>query len=264
MKPQSRAPATRATRTRKFLFLFGAAWVFAGALLKWDAPWLYVLLVFTVLAALWVGRQQQPAILRVLLLLALVFPAWKIVNQWRTRAAVHGNVAVGGDDAAVIRALVTAEETDLRLSPKMSALSKGLLNLRLPGPGTESVFAPSVTVSDVGLAPAITATGAEMAEARTWPVAKDTKEVAKVDLWRPLLDGVSWFEHAKVYIISGEHPDGDVYRYEAKGGFEALAKMKSGEWCSLHGKMKLSWHRAKGTGRGPAPGGEKNRRKAED
>ena len=137
MKPHSQAPTTRATRTRKFLLLFGAAWVFAGALMKWDAPWLYVLLGFTVFAALWVGRQQQPAILRVLLLLALVFPAWKIVDHWRTRAAVHGNVAVIGDDAAVIRTLVTAEETDLRLSPKMSALSKGLLNLRLPGPGTE-------------------------------------------------------------------------------------------------------------------------------
>src|SRR4051812_50181149 len=102
MKPQSRAPATRATRTRKFLFLFGAAWVFAGALLKWDAPWLYVLLGVTLFAALWVGRQQQPAILRVLLLLALVFPAWKIFDQWRTRAAVHGNVAVMGGDAGGI------------------------------------------------------------------------------------------------------------------------------------------------------------------
>jgi len=135
----------------------------------------------------------------------------------------------------------------------MSALSKGLLNLRLPEPGTESVFAPSVSVSDIGPAPAITATGAGMAESRTWPVAKDTKEVAKIDLWRPLLDAVSWFEHAKVYIISGEHPDGDLFRYEAKGGLEALAKMKSGEWCSLHGKLKVSWQRAKATTNDPTP-----------
>ncbi len=253
MKPQSQAPATRATTTRKFLFLFAAAWMFVGALVKWDTPWIYVLLGFTVVAALWVGRQHQPAILRVLLLLALVFPAWKIIDQWRTRGTVHRSAPFVGDDATVIRTLVTAEETDLRLSPKMSALSKGLLNLRLPGPGTEMVFAPSVTVSDVGPAPTMTVTGAEMAEARTWPAARDTKEVTRVDLWRPLLDAVSWFEHAKVYIINGEHPDGDLFRYEAKGGFEALAKMKSGEWYSLHGKMKLSWRRAKATGNEPTP-----------
>ena len=29
--------------------------------------------------------------------------------------------------------------------------------------------------------------------------------------------------------------------------------MKSGEWCSLHGKMKLSWRRAKATASEPTP-----------
>ena len=56
-------------------------------------------------------------------------------------------------DGAMISAVVTAEETCLTLSPKMSALSKGLLNLRLPGPGTETAFAPSVNVSDTGPVP---------------------------------------------------------------------------------------------------------------
>ena len=80
-----------------------------------------------------------------------------------------------------------------------------------------------------------------------------TKEVAQVDLWRPLLDSVSWFEHAKLYLISGEHPDGDTLRYEAIGGFDALARMKSGEWRSLQGKMKLTWQRAKATAGQPEP-----------
>ena len=44
-----------------------------------------------------------------------------------------------------------------------------------------------------------------------------------------------------------------MFRYEANGGFEALAQMKSGEWRSLHGKMKLSWQRAKATANEPAP-----------
>jgi hypothetical protein len=52
-------------------------------------------------------------------------------------------------------------------------------------------------------------------------------------------------EYARVFIIDGRHPDRDPYRFEANGGFEALAKMKSGQWCSLNGKMKLSWQRPK-------------------
>ena len=36
-------------------------------------------------------------------------------------------------DTAVIRALVASEETYLNLDRKMDALSKGLLDLRLPG-----------------------------------------------------------------------------------------------------------------------------------
>jgi hypothetical protein len=84
-------------------------------------------------------------------------------------------------------------------------------------------------------------------------VANDTKVVTTVDLWRPLLDAVSWFEHAKVSIINGRHPDGDMYRYEANGGFEGLAKMKSGEWRSMNGNMKLSWQRAKAAAGEPVP-----------
>src|SRR4051794_24776658 len=81
MKPHRQAPATRPTKKREFRFLFGAAWLCVGALVKWDASWLYVLLGLTLCAALWVGR-RQPALVRVLLLLALVFPAWKLVDQW--------------------------------------------------------------------------------------------------------------------------------------------------------------------------------------
>jgi len=156
------------------------------------------------------------------------------------------------DDASTISALVTAEETYLALSPKMNALSKGLLHLRLPGAGTETTFAASVTVSDVGPSPALAADGAIALESRPWPIATGAMKVSQVDLWRPLLDAISFFEHAKLTILNGEHPGGDAYRYEAEAGFEALAKMKSGEWRSLQGKVKLSWERTKATTNAPA------------
>src|SRR5262249_28527370 len=136
--------------------------------------------------------------------------------------------------------------------PKMKALSLGLLNLRLPGPGTETVFAPSVTVSDLGPVPVMTATGADRLESKPWPLATGPQRVEKVDLWRSLLDAVSWFDNAQLYIMSGDHPKGDSLRYEAKAGFEALARMKSGEWRSLHGTVKLTWQRAQAGASAPA------------
>src|SRR5262245_31269946 len=72
--------------------------------------------------------------------LALVLPACKEGDRSPDRTASTNRTA---DDASVISGLVTAEETYLKLAPRMNALSKGLLDLRLPGPGTEVIFAPA-------------------------------------------------------------------------------------------------------------------------
>lgn len=149
----------------------------------------------------------------------------------------------------MIRALVTAEETYLALGPKMSALSKGLLHLQLPGPGAEDLFAPAVDVTDLAPAPEAGAPDIGVMETRSWPVGAGGRTEGTVDLWRPLLDEVSWFEHAKVYIIDGEHPGGNPDRYVASGGFEALACLKSGAWRSYQGALALTWERL------TAPGG---------
>ena len=135
-------------------------------MLKWDVRWLCLPLALTVLAGAWTGR-RQPAFLRLLLWLALVLPAWQEIQRWGERGAVraeapgrHEKEASAEGDASMIRALVAGEETTLRLNPKMSALSKDLLNLRLPGPATEAFFAPAVTVSDIGPEPAVASPGA--------------------------------------------------------------------------------------------------------
>jgi len=259
MKTRNQASQPRSTGARSFYFLFGAAWVCAIALMKWDEKWLYALFSLLAIAAFWAGRRQSVSAL-LLLSLSLIVPVWKFMDRQTTDAVVPPAVASvdekhdAAKDATVVSAMVTAEETYLALSPKLSALSKGLLNLTLPGPGAEAVFAPSVRISDLSPAPPMTATGAGTVESRTWPVEKETKEVAKVDLWRPLLNTVSWFDHVKLSIIDGEHLDGDMNRYEARAGFEALAKMKSGDWYSLQGKMKLSWQRAKAVAGEPVPG----------
>ena len=228
--------------------LIAVSWICGGALLKLNASWLYLLIAISVTAALWVGRRQG-WLLRAVVLLALAIPISKIVQERPPKGDLHENTPTTFTstsekrDGAVIRALVAAEETYLNLSPKMNSLSRGLLDLRLPGPtaDAESVFSTTVTTVDLDLIPAAIPTGPSTFESHPWPVAALSKQTDRVDLWRPLFDEISFFEHAKVEIISGDHPDGNMLRYEAKGGFEALARMKSDHWRSFEGRMELSW-----------------------
>ncbi len=162
-----------------------------------------------------------------------------------TSSGLAPNPNAAAADDAVVRALVSAEETSIKLASKMNRLSKGLLDLRLPGPGAEGIFAPSVLITDLGTAPPKPATNADIVLSQTWPVSGTTRAVSGVDLWRPLLNVVSWFDHVKVLVVNGDHPSGDMYHYESNARFEALARMKTGEWRSFRGTMQINWERAK-------------------
>lgn len=250
IKPPSRALSNHRPKPAIFLVLLAAAWLGVGLWAILDARWLGVVIGFLVVAALWIGR-HQPVLLRLVAVLALSYPAWKIYDHWPTKASakpdgVLASVPAQSDDA-IISALIASEETQLVLARKMSLLSKGMLNLRLPESESEaaSIFASSVTWIDIGPAPQMTTNKGLMAESQLWPLEKGSKQGIQPDLWRPLMDAVAFFEHAKLKIIDGEHPHGDMFRYEASGRFEGLAYMKSGEWRSLRAKMRLNWGRSK-------------------
>lgn len=237
---------------RYFPYLLAATWLGVGALLFWELGWLSLAISGMAVAAFWSGR-QRPIVWRILVLLALVFPAWQLFNPKPPKIAVQESAVVVDSaytniaDDAVISALVADEETLLVLAQKMNILSQGLLDLRLPGLAAEAtnVFGASVKITDIGPVPELDATGPLMVESRSWPLDNSSNQVTSVDLWRPLLDAVSYFDFAKVDLLEGHHPAGDRWRFEADGRFEASARMKSGEWRSLRARMKLNWERAK-------------------
>ena len=72
--------------TKVFPLLSVVAWACVAALVRLESRWLYLVLALAVAVGLWVGRRQA-VYLRVLLVLALVFPAWKKIGHWRGRVA---------------------------------------------------------------------------------------------------------------------------------------------------------------------------------
>ncbi|MGE4183038.1 MAG: hypothetical protein AB7J34_24725, partial [Limisphaerales bacterium] len=158
------------------------------------------------------------------------------------------------DDDDVIRELVTTEETLLALARRLDLLSRGLLDLRLPGPSAEAtgVFAPTVQVRD--LAPEAPSEGSPPVvryELSDWPLAEASPATAAgVQLWKPLLDRVASFDHARFTLLAGNHPNGSPLQFDSTARFDGLARMKSGEWRSIEASLTLSWE-LEASGDGP-------------
>ncbi|MCZ6795569.1 MAG: VCBS repeat-containing protein, partial [Planctomycetota bacterium] len=155
--------------------------------------------------------------------------------------------AAANRDGAVVLELVTKEELILQLTPKLEELSGSLLNLKLPDPQSRGQFDESVWSVDLGADPPksrreLGSVGTVLDEL---PVARDrvTSPAAGVDLWRPLLDDVAYFEHARFYFVDGRLAGRGYDRFEGDVGFAGLARMKSGEWKAVKGRQTVHWRR---------------------
>ena len=150
-------------------------------------------------------------------------------------------------DETLIATLVTKEELILDLTQKLKTMSDGLLNLKLPAPASLDQFDDSVSVVDlIPTPPTPTETMEGLAFVTTqFPVLKTAETIPtdQLDLWRPLLGQISYFENAKIYLIKGHFTDESLQRFEGELGFAALARMKSGDWGGLSGHLHLQWKR---------------------
>jgi hypothetical protein len=145
-----------------------------------------------------------------------------------------------------IAELMESEELILTLTPYLSRLASGALNLQLPGHQSLSLFEDQVTFNDL-------ATGSQSPRQpnlanvsvafRPWGVdeLERTSLSRQMELWRPLLDQVEYFEHAKFYFVRGEFLNQQRDQWEAKLGFEGMARMSAGHWSSVKVKLTARW-----------------------
>ncbi|MCC7377469.1 MAG: CRTAC1 family protein [Verrucomicrobiales bacterium] len=156
--------------------------------------------------------------------------------------------AVETDDDRLVRSLVTSEETQLVLVRRVELLSQAIEDLRLPGPRPEAAnaFAQTVSIVDLGPAPAsggAVPAGISRLEPQSWPIAKPVGPVSAVDIWRTFLDAVDFLDHAQFRVVDGVHPGGDMAKFEANLSFDALARWRTGEWHGVRALIRTQWER---------------------
>jgi hypothetical protein len=153
-----------------------------------------------------------------------------------------------------VQTLVDSEELILALTPGLKALNRSVLNLRLPDHGGRSLLSEQIDVSDLLLesSPSISGQHATLGVTRAlWPLEPVVKQRATEDLrlWRPLLETVEYFEHAKFYFRSGHFPGGRADVFHSDMSFSGLARLKNGTWRAVKAHQEVHW-RNESTGDG--------------
>ena len=159
--------------------------------------------------------------------------------------------------------MVASEEAILQLGPEIKRLNHSVLNLQLPDESTRGLFGDFVEVLDLVSVELATrgplgTVGLTTVELAT-PGSLDTSGLTsggltsagdaaagrhvsreELALWRPLLDQVEYFEHAKFYVIRGHLLLDGSGRLQTELSFEALARVAEGlTW--LRGELMVTW-----------------------
>lgn len=149
-----------------------------------------------------------------------------------------------------IRSLVASEELILKLTLPVKQLSASMLNLQLPDHASRKLFYHRVSIADLVANTSPTPVpGRDIlsSESRQWQVARhasQTSERPHVDMWRPLLSDVAYFEHARFSIVRGTFLGAGFGQFETEIGFEGLARTHQGRWRSVKARQQVRWQRS--------------------
>ena len=143
----------------------------------------------------------------------------------------------------LVSEVVGSEELILKLTPKLGQISGNLMNLK--GPGSSDLFAASVTVKDMEgeVCFASEPPPGQLIANQELSLEESSRQTpaTKLFLWRPLLEKIAYFEHAKLKIIKGSFLSGQHDEFECLVKFSGLARNKEGTWSSLSAKQTLTW-----------------------
>ncbi len=158
-------------------------------------------------------------------------------------------VGPGAADQALVRSLVTTEETLLAVGRRLRVLSRAAMDLGLPGvaEGAVGVFAAEVGGVDLGVAPGVGGAVGSGAEPVAWPLVPVAPLAGAggrpAAFWGSLWGALALMETAEFRAVEGEHPDGDPMRFRSEVVFEGVGRVATGEWRSMEGRIRVGWVR---------------------
>ncbi|MEM7586464.1 MAG: hypothetical protein AAF560_23955, partial [Acidobacteriota bacterium] len=192
---------------------------------------------------LWHRKRDAPAML---------LKSAKIFVGLCLLVGIYGNLRAQGilDPYRELRAswdeVTAAEELLLELSPELARLTTSVKNLQLPDLGTRHLFSERVDIRDLAAEP----TATERIDSVAVEVIERSVDDATVNitnndlsLWRPLLDEIEYFEHAKLKMVEGRFVDDNSRVYEAQVHFQSLARTKSGRWNAVDIDSSVRWQK---------------------
>ena len=136
--------------------------------------------------------------------------------------------------------MVASEEAILYVTLEIRRLNHSVLNLKLPDDSTRGLFGDFVEVLDVVSVELATRGPLGAVGLASVGDVGAGRHVSREDLalWRPLLNHVEYFEHAKFYVIRGLLDESGGL--ETDVGFEALAQVGEDQiW--LRGELTVTW-----------------------
>ncbi len=171
-------------------------------------------------------------------LAALAFAGWRL-----------GWLGPGEPDfEESVSRMLASEELYLDATIRLKQLSKSANNLRLPDANSLALFRDEVSLADLDASRQPTA-GRALADfgitSTKWPAESRAKTMAVRDLalWRPLLDDLQYFAHAKFFIIDAEFAKGTREVWQTEMGFHGLGKTKGGGFRAVNGLLDATWYK---------------------
>ena len=171
-----------------------------------------------------------------------------------TETASSGPASTGNTETAALQSIVHSEEFILKYTPHLSDLKKRVLTPPKVQTTHDPLFEEQVKVRDLSgetTAERDATEGAVAVTTRLWKAddTASTRPAKSIDLWKPFLEQVDRFEHAKFKIVRGHFttPDRDVF--EADVAFEGLARSRSGAWWGVHSDQTLQLRKHNFTGK---------------
>ncbi len=197
------------------------------------------------------GKVRLPKHLNLLGSAALLVPIG-LGFFWTAQSKGYLLPELAATQIAELERMNASESVHLNLTPRFKRLGQSAMNMRLPSAGGAKYFTDNVRVVDLKARVDVPHAVLENFDTRVyhWEVEASSEErlVARedLDLMRPLLDVVDYFESNKFGFVGGdflgdEENGYDYSQWRVEGYFKGVARLTSGEVAKVKGKLYTTW-----------------------